>query len=31
MTRVPTYYSDIEEVVQKNPGHLIASSACIGG
>ena len=31
MTRVPTYYSDIEEVVNKNPGHLIASTACIGG
>lgn len=31
MTRVPTYYSDIEEVVKANPGHLIASSACIGG
>lgn len=31
LTRVPTYYSDIEEVVKRNPGHLIASSACIGG
>lgn len=31
MTRVPTYYKDIEEVVKKNPGHIIASSACIGG
>ena len=31
MTRVPTYYSDIEDVVKANPGHLIASSACIGG
>ena len=30
MTRVPTYYSDIEEIVKNNPGHLIASSACIG-
>jgi len=31
LTRVPTYYKDIEEVVSSNPGHLIASSACIGG
>ena len=31
MTRVPTYYKDIEEVISKNPGHIIASSACIGG
>ena len=31
MTRVPTYYSDIEEVVGPNPGHIVASSACIGG
>lgn len=31
LTRVPTYYKDIEEVVKHNPGHLIASSACIGG
>ena len=30
MTRVPTYYKDIEEVIGKNPGHVIASSACIG-
>lgn len=31
LTRVPTYYSDIEEIIGKNPGHIIASSACIGG
>jgi DNA polymerase-3 subunit alpha len=31
LTRVPTYYKDIEEIVKPNPGHLIASSACIGG
>ena len=30
MTRVPTYYKDVEEVIGKNPGHVIASSACIG-
>ena len=31
MRRVPTYYSDIEEIIGKNPGHVIASTACIGG
>ena len=31
LTRVPTYYSDIEEVIGANPGHIIASTACIGG
>ena len=31
LTRVPTYYRDIEEVIGANPGHIIASSACIGG
>lgn len=30
MERVPTYYSDIEEVIGANPGHVIASSACLG-
>ena len=29
--RVPTFYSDIESIVSKNKGHLIASSACLGG
>lgn len=29
--RRPTYYEDIEEVVDANPGHLIASTACLGG
>lgn len=29
--RVPTFYKDLEEVVKPNPGHLIASSACLGG
>ena len=28
--RVPTYYRDIEEVIGTNPGHVIASSACLG-
>ena len=31
MERVPTIYDDLEAVVRKNPGHLIASTACIGG
>ena len=29
--RVPTFYSDLEEIVKPNPGHLIASTACLGG
>ena len=28
--RVPTYYQDLIDVVGKNPGHLITSSACLG-
>lgn len=31
MRRVPTYYSDIEEIIGENPGHIVASTACIGG
>ena len=31
MTRVDTLKSDLERYVKKNPGHLIASTACIGG
>ena len=30
VTRVPTYYEDLEEVISKEPGHLIATSACMG-
>lgn len=30
MYRVPTYYSDVEEIIGSNPGHIIASTACIG-
>lgn len=30
MMRVPTYYSDLIEIVGSNPGHVIFSSACIG-
>lgn len=29
--RLPTFYSDVEEIVGTNPGHLIASTACLGG
>lgn len=31
MRRVPTYYSDLFEVIGANPGHLIGSTACLGG
>ena len=31
MTRVPTYYSDLTEIIGANPGHVIGSSACLGG
>lgn len=31
MTRVDTLKSDLERVIKKNPGHLIGSSACLGG
>ena len=31
MRRVPTYYKDLEEIIGKNPGHVIGSTACIGG
>lgn len=29
--RVPTYYQDLIDIIGSNPGHLIGSSACIGG
>lgn len=31
MYRVPTYYSDLEEILEKYKGHIIGSSACLGG
>lgn len=31
MLRVPTYYTDLEDIIGENRGHIIASSACIGG
>ena len=30
MYRRPTYYSDLEEIVKTNQGHIIASTACLG-
>lgn len=30
LRRVPTYYSDLEEIISPNKGHVIASTACIG-
>lgn len=31
MERVPTLKSELKEVVKRNPGHLLATSACLGG
>lgn len=31
MRRVPTYYQDLIEIVGTNPGHVIGSTACLGG
>lgn len=31
LTRVPTYYSDLIEVIGNNRGHVIGSTACVGG
>ena len=31
LERVPTLKSDLERIVRTNPGHLIATTACIGG
>ncbi len=31
MRRVPTYYQDIIDVIGANPGHVIGSTACLGG
>ena len=31
LERVPTLKSDLERIVKQNPGHLIATTACIGG
>lgn len=29
--RTPTFYQDFERIIGKNKGHLIASTACVGG
>lgn len=31
MRRVPTYYQDLFDIIMADPGHLIGSSACLGG
>jgi len=31
MMRVPTYYSDLEEMMKQYKGHIVGSSACLGG
>lgn len=31
MLRVPTYYEDLESIMKKYKGHLIGTSACLGG
>ena len=31
LERVPTTYADLEEIINKYPGTLIATTACIGG
>lgn len=30
MFRRPTYYTDLEEIIKPNQGHVIASTACLG-
>lgn len=31
MQRVPTYYQDLIDIIGSNPGHVVGSTACIGG
>ena len=31
MRRVPTYYQDLLNIIDKNKGHIIGSTACLGG
>ncbi len=31
MRRVPTYYQDLWDIIGSNPGHVIGSTACLGG
>lgn len=30
LMRKPTYYSDIEDIIKSNQGHIVSSSACLG-
>ena len=31
MRRVPTYYQDLVDIIRANPGHVIGTTACLGG
>ena len=31
MRRVPTYYQDLIDIIGTDPGHIIGSTACLGG
>ena len=31
MERVPTLKNELEEIIMRDPGHLLATSACLGG
>lgn len=31
MRRVPTYYQDLIDIIDADPGHVIGSTACLGG
>ena len=31
MRRVPTYYQDLFDIIKQNQGHVIGSTACLGG
>lgn len=31
MRRVPTYYQDLWDIIAENPGHVIGTTACLGG
>lgn len=31
MRRVPTYYQDLFDIISADPGHIIGSTACLGG
>ena len=31
LRRVPTYYQDLFDIISTNPGHVIGSTACLGG